>query len=117
MSRLRYWTSVSAVGVGEGDDYFVSVTAADLDPDQPGALAQVATIIARHGGNITSIDGQQADSDFAVDELLVDFSDEPDVASLREDLAKDGDTILVSQQLTERIRSDRRIPPPCRRTS
>jgi predicted amino acid-binding ACT domain protein len=72
-------------------------------PDQPGALAQVATIIARHGGNITSIDGQPANSDFAVDELLVDFSDEPDVASLREDLAKDGDTILVSQQLTERV--------------
>jgi len=53
--------------------------------------------------NITSIDVQQADADLAVDELLVDFSNEPDVASLREDLAKDGETVLVSQQITERL--------------
>jgi predicted amino acid-binding ACT domain protein len=71
-------------------------------PDQPGALARVATIIASHGGNITSIDAQQATSESAVDELLVDFSGEPDLSSLREDLAGDGDTLLVSQQVTER---------------
>jgi hypothetical protein len=46
---------------------------------------------------------QQADAEFAVDEFLVEFSDEPDAASLREDLAKDGRTVLVSQQLTERV--------------
>ncbi len=74
-----------------------------LIPDRPGALARVATIIASHGGNITSIDVQQASGALAVDELLVDFSDEPDAASLREDLAKDGETVLVSQQVTERI--------------
>ncbi len=72
-------------------------------PDQRGALARVATIIASHGGNITSIDAQQATSEFVVDELLVDFSDEPDLTRLREDLAGDGDTLLVSQQVTERI--------------
>lgn len=72
-------------------------------PDQPGALARVATIIASHGGNITSIDVQQATAEFAVDELLVDFFTEPDAASLREDLTKDGETVLVSQQLTESI--------------
>jgi hypothetical protein len=72
-------------------------------PDQPGALGRVATIIASHGGNITSIDAQRATSEFAVDELLVDFSSEPDLARLREDLAGDGDTLLVSQQVTETI--------------
>ncbi len=72
-------------------------------PDQPGALARVATIIASHGGNITSIDVQQANTEFAVDELLVDFSGEPDMVGLREALATDGDTILVSHQQTERI--------------
>jgi predicted amino acid-binding ACT domain protein len=72
-------------------------------PDRPGALARVATIIASHGGNITSIDVQQATAALAVDELLVEFSDEPDAASLREELAKDGETVLVSQQLTERV--------------
>jgi predicted amino acid-binding ACT domain protein len=72
-------------------------------PDRPGALARVATIIASHGGNITSIDVQQTSPDLAVDELLVDFPEGSDAASLGEDLAKDGETVLVSQQLTERI--------------
>ena len=72
-------------------------------PDQPGAVGRVATIIASHGGNITSIDAQQATSEFAVDEPLVDFSSEPDLTRLREDLAGDGDTLLVSQQVTDTI--------------
>lgn len=72
-------------------------------PDQPGALARVATIIASRGGNITSIDVQQANTEFAVDELLVDFSREPDVTGLREALAAEGDAILLSHQQTERI--------------
>jgi hypothetical protein len=63
----------------------------------------VATIIASHGGNITSIDAQEANTEFAVDELLVDFSGEPDMVGLREALATHGDTILVSHQQTERI--------------
>jgi len=72
-------------------------------PDRPGALARVATIIASRGGNITSIDVQQANAEFAVDELLVDFPEEPDAAGLREDLAEDGETVLLSLQLTESI--------------
>jgi hypothetical protein len=72
-------------------------------PDRPGALARVATIIASHGGNITSIDAQHANSQYAVDELLVDFSGEPDLARLREDLAVDGDTLLVSQQVADGV--------------
>jgi predicted amino acid-binding ACT domain protein len=72
-------------------------------PDRPGALARVATIIASHGGNITSIDVQESSPDLAVDELLVDFPEGSDAAGLGEDLAKDGETVLVSQQLTERI--------------
>jgi predicted amino acid-binding ACT domain protein len=72
-------------------------------PDRPGALARVATIIASHGGNITSIDAQHANSQYAVDELLVDFSGEPDLTRLREDLAVDGDTLLVSQQVADGV--------------
>ena len=72
-------------------------------PDRPGAVARVATIIASHGGNITSVDVQQADAGFAVDELLVEFSDAPNAAGLREELAEDGQTVLISQQLTESI--------------
>jgi hypothetical protein len=72
-------------------------------PDRPGALARVATIIASHGGNITSIDAQHANSQYAVDELLVDFDGEPDLARLREDLAVDGDTLLVSQQVADGV--------------
>lgn len=72
-------------------------------PDRPGALARVATIIAGHGGNITSIDAQHANSQYAVDELLVDFDGEPDLTRLREDLAVDGDTLLVSQQIADGV--------------
>ena len=72
-------------------------------PDRPGALARVATIIASHGGNITSIDAQHANSQYAVDELLVDFTGEPDLTRLREDLAVDGDTLLVSQQVADGV--------------
>jgi predicted amino acid-binding ACT domain protein len=98
---LRYWAAVSVESISEGVSTLLRLRISI--PDRPGALARVATIIASHGGNITSIDVQQATAALAVDELLVEFSDEPDAASLREELAKDGETVLVSQQLTERV--------------
>jgi predicted amino acid-binding ACT domain protein len=100
--NLRYWANVRAEALmdhGGNDLLRLQISM----PDQTGALARVATIIASHGGNITSIDSQHATSEFAVDELLVDFASEPDLTRLREDLAGDGDTLLVSQQVTETI--------------
>jgi hypothetical protein len=67
-------------------------------PDRPGALARVATIIAGHGGNITSVDVQKVDAELAVDDLVVDFSDEPDLVDLRDDLATNGAAVVMSHQ-------------------
>lgn len=66
--------------------------------NQPGALAHVAGIIAEHRGNITSLDVQRADADVAVDDLVVEFQGEPDLASLQEKLAASGLASLVSHQ-------------------
>jgi hypothetical protein len=68
--------------------------------DRPGALGRVATIIAGHGGNITSVDVQQVDSESAVDDLVVDFSEEPDLVGLRNDLATNGAATVLSHQQT-----------------
>jgi hypothetical protein len=72
-------------------------------PDRPGALARVAAIIAGHGGNITSVDVQQVDEEFAVDDLVVDFCDEPDLEHLRNDLVTDGAAVVMSHQQSEMV--------------
>src|SRR5947209_18602944 len=69
--------------------------------DRPGALARVATVIAGHGGNITSVDAQQVDAESAIDDLVVDFSEEPDLADLRKDLATNGGATVLSHQQTQ----------------
>jgi 23S rRNA U2552 (ribose-2'-O)-methylase RlmE/FtsJ len=69
--------------------------------DRPGALAQVATIIAGHGGNITSVDVQRIDADSAVDDLVVEFAQEPDLNALRSDVATDGGATVMSHQETQ----------------
>jgi hypothetical protein len=69
--------------------------------DRPGALAKIATIIAGHGGNITSVDVQQVDAESAVDDLVVDFSAEPDLVDLRNDLAANGGATVLSHQQTQ----------------
>jgi predicted amino acid-binding ACT domain protein len=66
--------------------------------DRPGALAQVATIIAGHGGNITSVDVQRVDVEFALDDIVVEFSGEPDLAELRDDLATNASATVMSYQ-------------------
>jgi hypothetical protein len=68
--------------------------------DRPGALARVATIIAGHGGNIISVDAQRVDADVAVDDLVVDFSAEPDVADLVDDLSANAGATVMSHQET-----------------
>lgn len=66
--------------------------------NQPGVLAQVARIIGDESGNITSIDVHRADADFALDDLVVEFQDAPDLARLQEKLAASGVARLVSHQ-------------------
>jgi hypothetical protein len=69
--------------------------------DRAGALGQVATIIGIHGGNILSIDVHRTGGESAVDDLVVEFSDEPDLQDLRDDLAMNAATSLVSYQATD----------------
>lgn len=71
--------------------------------DQPGALARVATIIAGHRGNITSVDVQHVDEDVAVDDLVVDFSEEPDLDDLRNDLITNGAAVVMSHQQNQTV--------------
>jgi hypothetical protein len=66
--------------------------------DRAGALAQAATVIGLHGGNIVSIDVHHAGDQAAVDDLIIDFSAAPDIEDLRGDLAMNAATTLVSYQ-------------------
>jgi hypothetical protein len=66
--------------------------------DRAGALAQAATIVGLHGGNIRSIDVHRTDDESAVDDLVVDFSKEPDMEDLGHDLATNAATALLSHQ-------------------
>jgi hypothetical protein len=69
--------------------------------DRAGALAQAATIIGLHGGNIVSVDVQQTGSDAAVDELVVEFPGQPDLTDLGDDLLTHASVRLISQQPAE----------------
>jgi hypothetical protein len=71
--------------------------------DRPGALAQVATIIAGYGGNITSVDVQRGDGQSAVDDLIVEFAGEPDLAGLRDDLATNRAATVLSHQAAQAV--------------
>jgi hypothetical protein len=66
--------------------------------DRAGALAQAATVIGMYGGNIISIDVHRTDSDAAVDDLVVEFTGEPDLQDLRDDLAIDASATLVAHE-------------------
>jgi hypothetical protein len=69
--------------------------------DRPGALARVATIIANHGGNITSIDVQRAGTAGAVDDMVVDLPDDDALTALRVDLAGSGAATVLSHQAAQ----------------
>lgn len=51
-------------------------------PDQPGALALVATAIAAAEGNVLSIDIHELDGAKAVDEIVVEAAEDWDIAAL-----------------------------------
>ncbi|MDE3206929.1 MAG: hypothetical protein KGQ66_22210 [Acidobacteriota bacterium] len=63
--------------------------------DRSGALAQAATVIGLHGGNIRAIDVHRAPADAAVDDLVVDFATPPDVEAMRTDLAMNASATLL----------------------
>jgi hypothetical protein len=65
--------------------------------DRAGALAQAATIIGLHGGNILSVDVQRTGGDAAVDELIVDFPSEPELADLGHDMLTHASVHLIAQ--------------------
>jgi ACT domain len=65
--------------------------------DRAGALAQATTIIGLHGGNIVSVDVQRTRGDTAVDELIVEFSTEPEFGDLADDLFTHASVRLLSQ--------------------
>ena len=66
--------------------------------DRAGTLAQAATIIGFYGGNIVSIDVHRTAGEAAVDDLVVEFTDEPHLDDLRSDLALDASTTLVAHE-------------------
>ena len=71
--------------------------------DRPGALARVATIIAEHEGNITSVDVHRGGAVAAVDDLVVEFPDDADLTKLRNDLTASGAATLLSHQAAHAV--------------
>lgn len=69
--------------------------------DRAGALGQAATVIGVHGGNIVSIDIHRTEGEFAVDDLVVDFAEPPDLDELAHDLTTNATTSLLSQEPAE----------------
>jgi hypothetical protein len=63
----------------------------------------VATVIAGHEGNITSVDVQRVDADSVVDDLIIEFAGDADLAQLREDLATDASATVMSHQAAQAI--------------
>ena len=68
--------------------------------DRAGALAQVATVIGLHGGNIVSIDVHRSGVDGAIDDLVVEFTDDPELGDLSHDLSTDAAATLLSHRRT-----------------
>jgi ACT domain len=65
-------------------------------PDRPGALANVASIIASQGGNVVSVDIHDAGGQHAVDEIVVMLPMEWQSDQLAAELAKYDAGTLVS---------------------
>ena len=66
--------------------------------DRPGSLANVASLIAEHGGNIISVDVHRAGVVSAVDDVVVELNDEGDLVGLRHALTASGAATLLSHQ-------------------
>jgi hypothetical protein len=71
--------------------------------NRAGALGQAATIVGLHGGNILSIDVHRTVGDMAVDDVVVQFSEEPDLHELGHDLATNAATSLMVYEATNAI--------------
>jgi hypothetical protein len=71
--------------------------------DRPGALSRVAAIIGEHEGNITSVDVHRTGVVGVVDDLVVEFPDEADMAQLRIDLGASGAATLLSHQAAHAV--------------
>jgi hypothetical protein len=97
--------------------------------DRAGALAQAATVIGMHGGNILSIDVHSMGGASAVDDLVVDFASEPSWDDLRADLfaiasatlighldAHSTDPVVTSLELAASLLTDdlQRLVEACR---
>jgi ACT domain len=66
-------------------------------PNRPGALANVASIIANHGGNVVSVDIHEVEGQQAVDEIIVMLPPDWTPAALASDLSHhDAGTLLSS---------------------
>ena len=70
--------------------------------DRAGALGQAASIIGMHGGNIMSIDVHSHDGG-AIDDLVVEFANQPDLDELRYDLATSAGAELLGQDRAEAV--------------
>ena len=71
-------------------------------PDQPGALARVASAIADMGGNIVDVDVHELDGADVVDELVIELPDEVRPGEVRSRLLQDGARIVESMPLYHR---------------
>jgi hypothetical protein len=71
--------------------------------DRSGALAQVATVIGLHGGNIRSIDVHRGVEESAVDDLVVAFPVDPDLDAMRTDLAMNASARLLAVEPADAV--------------
>jgi hypothetical protein len=69
--------------------------------DRAGALAQAATVMGLHSGNILSIDVHRNDGQNAIDDVVVDFPEDVDLAELGFDLANQAHAEVLSHAATE----------------
>lgn len=69
--------------------------------DRVGSLGQAATIIGLHGGNIVSIDVLSSGGESAVDDVVVEFSEEPHIDELAQDFSTNTAARLIEYALTD----------------
>ncbi|HEX4862614.1 MAG TPA: ACT domain-containing protein [Acidimicrobiales bacterium] len=69
--------------------------------DRAGALGQAATVIGLHGGNIVFIDIHRTEGPSAVDDLVVEFGEPPDIDVIAHDLTTNAATSLLSFEPAE----------------
>src|SRR5690349_16682932 len=72
-------------------------------PDKPGALGRLASVIADLGGNITAVDVHRSGVLSAIDDLTVEFPEEPDMGRVSDVLSRNGAATLLSHQVTQPV--------------